>query len=69
MKERTMMNECWTCKSRYPVPGNAHIGCSTPDPDMTGNEHGIKNGWFVYPYCFDPTWKTKDCVNFQSEGE
>lgn len=24
--------------------------------NVTGNEHGIKNGWFAWPFNFDPTW-------------
>jgi hypothetical protein len=65
MSERTMMNECYQCKHRRNVPGDMHISCVKPDPDMTGREHGIRNNWFLYPVCFDPTWKTKDCVNFE----
>ena len=57
-------NRCWECLWHYTIPHNAHVGCSKPDPDMTGNEHGIKNGWFNYPYCFDPIWMTKVCPNF-----
>lgn len=54
MKPRTKMNECWQCREKREVPGSAHIKCNHPDPDMTGNEHGIKNGWFDYPKLFDP---------------
>lgn len=57
--------QCWYCQHRRDVPGNAHIRCVKPDPDMTGDEHGIRNGWFMYPLLFDPTWKTKTCSNFQ----
>jgi len=32
---------------------------------MTGNAHGVKNGWFIYPLLFDPIWKTKECDNFE----
>lgn len=64
--KQQMMRECWDCTNRYPIPGNAHIGCRKPDPDMTGHKHGIKNGWFIYPFCFDPTWKTKLCANFEA---
>ena len=62
--EQRMMGECWDCRSKREVPGNAHIACATPDVDMTGNDHGIKNGWFVYPLLFDPVWKTKLCSNY-----
>lgn len=32
---------------------------------MTGNRHGIRNGWFFYPMVFDPGWKTKLCSNYK----
>ena len=59
-------NKCWECVNKKEVPGNAHIRCAKPDPDMIGNPHGIKNGWFFYPLCFDPVWMEKKCVNFKS---
>ena len=63
--ERNLHNECHHCKSRQEVPGDAHIMCINPDPDMTGDEHGIQKGWFYYPMLFDPTWKTKLCSNYE----
>ena len=66
-EKRNMHNECWSCKHKRAVPGNAHIRCSNPDEKMTGDLHGIKNGWFYYPICFDPTWKAKDCDNYEEK--
>ena len=60
-------DECWECQHKRKVPGNYHIKCAKPDADMTGNPHGIKEGWFMYPSLFDPVWKTKKCVNFAPE--
>jgi hypothetical protein len=62
---RNMMNECYQCKHKRNIHGDRHISCLKPDPDITGIEHGIKNGWFFYPINFDPIWKTKDCSNFE----
>ena len=59
------MNECYSCTHRRTIPGDCHINCVKPDAKMTGNEHGIKNGWFMYPFNFDPCWKTRDCRNFE----
>ncbi len=67
MSELNQHNECWSCKSKRPVPGNAHIRCDNPDPEMTGDKHGVEHGWFFYPGCFDPTWKTKMCTNFKQK--
>ncbi len=61
----TMMNECRFCQHRREVPGYWHIQCVKPDSEMTGNAHGIREGWFIYPLLFDPVWKTKRCSNFE----
>lgn len=63
------MNKCHQCKHHETVPGNCHIRCIKPDPDMTGNAHGIQEGWFIYPILFDPVWATKKCVNFEEVKE
>ena len=67
MSERNKMNECYTCEYRRNVPGNAHIQCMNPDVNMTGDPHGIKHGWFMYPIVFDPVWKTRDCANYKQK--
>jgi hypothetical protein len=59
-----MKNECYSCAHKEEVPGNCHIKCNNPDPAMCGNEHGIKKGWFIYPFLFDPVWKEVACSNF-----
>lgn len=61
-------NRCFECEHKRNVPGNAHIKCVNPDPEMVGNDHGIRNGWFIYPLLFDPVWMEKKCSNF-SLGE
>lgn len=66
---RDKRTECWTCAHKRPIPGNAHIRCANPDPNMEGHPHGIKNGWFIYPLAFDPTWKMRECGNYEkAEG-
>lgn len=64
--ERNARTECWSCKHQQKVPGNAHIKCAKPDPEMRGSPHGVKNGWFFYPFLFDPTWKEKSCSNYEA---
>ena len=59
------MTECCSCKNRRNIPGDCHLSCVKPDPNMTGNPHGIRNGWFFYPFNFDPTWKEKNCANYE----
>jgi hypothetical protein len=66
--ERDKMSECYSCKHKEEVPGNCHIKCNKPDPEMTGNPHGLKHGWFIYPLLFDPVWKEKVCANYESRN-
>lgn len=56
---------CYECQHREKVPGSCHSSCSHPSAVGTrgietlgikGNDYGIRNGWFVWPYDFDPTW-------------
>lgn len=56
---------CYKCKFKRSVPGDCHISCASPDPNMTGDPHGIRNGWFLYPWVFDPVWKTRDCNTYR----
>lgn len=57
--------ECYSCKHRRSIPNNAHILCANPSIFVKGEEYGVKNGWFIYPLMFDPTWKTDRCKNFE----
>ena len=59
-----MISKCYECQYKRNIPGDCHIQCMNPDPGMTGNPHGIKKGWFYYPFIFDPVWMTKECENF-----
>ena len=63
--KRDMRNECYYCDHKRSVPGNCHIECVRPDKNMTGDKHGIREGWFMYPFLFDPVWKTSLCGNFE----
>ena len=61
------LTNCYKCIHKRGVSGSCHSSCVKPDPQMTGNEHGIKSGWFFYPINFDPIWKTKECSNFEAK--
>ena len=67
MTDRSRFHECRSCAYARPVAFTHHIRCTNPDPAMTGNPHGIKNGWFDYPLRFDPVWKARDCRHFLPE--
>ncbi len=61
------MNDCKNCIYKMNIPGDTHIQCRNPDFEMTGDSHGIRNGWFAYPFLFDPIWATHKCKNFKKK--
>ena len=65
-KQVALSRECSVCVHRRSIPGDCHIRCANPDPDMIGHEAGVRQGWFVYPINFDPVWKAKACANFEA---
>jgi len=36
--------------------------------EIKADAHGIRNGWFNWPYNFDPTWLT-NCNGFKKKGD
>lgn len=34
-----------------------------------GSEHAIKNGWWDFPYDYDPIWMEEDCPNFTEKQQ
>ena len=65
--KRNMQNECYSCEHRRTIPGDTHTKCDKPDPNMKGSSYGASQGWFVYPYNFDPAWKEVDCTNYKEK--
>jgi hypothetical protein len=60
------MSKCYSCPSRRDIPGDAHSQCQAGMaglfnggvrmPQVQGNAHGIKMGWFLWPFNYDPVW-------------
>lgn len=61
-------SDCYKCVHRLNVPGSTHSRCNNFQARATGHEHGIKNGWFLWPFNFDPTWLTS-CNGFSDNPE
>jgi hypothetical protein len=91
-------NDCYKCKWRGTIPGDAHSRCTHPDLKGAGDDvfagimamfasvgrtspqihiqaflkkfeiradpHGIKKGWFNWPWNFDPAW-LENCNAFE----
>jgi len=48
--------DCFTCVHRLSLPGNSHSRCNKHEAKVTGDKHGIRMGWFLWPLNFDPVW-------------
>ena len=89
---------CYECKWRGEIPGNAHSCCNHPlvtstrdeplnavlallavvgriDPStagnplgVRGNPHGVRKGWFAWPFSYDPIW-LESCNGFEPKRE
>jgi hypothetical protein len=64
-----MKEDCYKCKFREKLIGDAHSQCTNKNPEIKiiGNLHGIKNGWFYWPFNYDPVWL--ESCNFFEEKE
>ena len=80
MKPDNDKPNCYQCIHRRGLMGDAHSKCAHPDMHeedtasaakklgIVGNPHGIKNGWFFWPFNFDPAW-LKACNGFTSKDQ
>jgi hypothetical protein len=32
-----------------------------------GDKHGIENGWFMFPYNYDPVWMRSECKLYKAK--
>jgi hypothetical protein len=59
------MLNCNNCVFGKKVPGSSHhMACSRIGVKLANvNEHGVKNGWFSFPFNFDVIW-AESCDGF-----
>jgi hypothetical protein len=59
---------CYSCKYRRPVSGDTHSACAYSfwGANVTADPHGISNGWFIYPWNFDPIW-LRTCDGYETK--
>ena len=59
---------CYKCVHRLDLPGDAHSRCNNHTAKVSGDPHGIKMGWFMWPMNFDPCW-LQSCDGFSDKAE
>jgi len=51
------MLNCISCKFKRNVPGGNFVQCTRNGVKLSEvSEHGKRNGWFYFPFCFEPIW-------------
>lgn len=58
--------DCYKCIHRRNVPGDRHSSCMNIHADVDAELHGIKKGWFIWPFNFDPIWLI-NCNGFKEK--
>ena len=64
-------NACYDCAHRAGVFDSAHSECRHPqrvDLTIEAERRGQENGWFTWPWDFDPVW-LRECDGFTLEPE
>ena len=61
---------CYQCEYRCTIPGDGHTMCAfqwNPKKQAIpeGASHGIKNGWWFFPFNFDHVWMIGECSEFK----
>jgi len=64
--ETELRPNCYKCKHRKPIIGDAHSQCENIHANAKGNRYGIQNGWFFWPLNFDPVWLIS-CDGFEEK--
>lgn len=59
---------CYKCIHRRDVPGDCHSSCVNENCKVTCMRYGYNQGWFLFPYNFDPVWLTS-CDGFEEKKE
>ena len=60
--------DCYKCVHRRAILGDCHSRCNNVKAKVEGDKTGIKNGWFMWPLNFDPTWLIS-CNGFSDKKE
>ena len=58
--------DCYKCKYRGTIPGDAHSSCGNKNAKVEGDDYGRKSGWFFWPLNFDPVW-LESCDGFEQK--
>lgn len=67
-----MKKSCHGCAFKMNNPSSAHIQCRFDWAQLggempKGKDYGIQNGWYNFPWNYDPVWMDTECKNFKQK--
>ncbi len=65
--EQAKKPNCYDCVHRIGIPGDCHSSCANRAAKVAGSLYGIRAGWFMWPFNFDPTWLVS-CDGYQPKA-
>lgn len=69
----TEKKTCYSCAYCGTIPGSCHASCtyawSNDEKMPAGDTHGIKNGWYMFPFNYDPVWMDEECTAHAKETD
>ena len=65
---RPANQNCFNCQHSRTLPGDCHLSCENKNANVIGSSSGIRNGWFNWPYNFDPLW-LRECDGFAAKED
>jgi hypothetical protein len=66
--------QCYGCVHRQAIPWSKHSTClyfwqhkkeMSDSPKRSVDAFAVENGWFDFPYDYDPVWFNEECVKFK----
>ena len=68
MKNTNKPTICYNCIWRGDLDYTHHSHCGNFGAKAQGSNHGIKHGWFFWPFNFDPIW-VEECDGFEYKNK
>jgi hypothetical protein len=74
MEKEETQKQCFNCAYKMKIPRDAHISClfawGKAGLNMPrGNPHGVMQGWYQFPFSFDPIWMVGECPAFSTVAD
>ena len=65
---------CYSCGYKGNIAGSCHSSCTfdwvnSKLKPPKASLHGIKKGWYMFPFNYDPVWQEEPCKAYSKEAD